>query len=52
MDDMQFYEYVLSLLAEAGHVITPIPVYKNHTSDEALYIDSTKNVVVNRYDRR
>ena len=51
MDDMQFYEYVLSLLAEAGHVITPIPVYKNHTSDEALYIDSTKDVVVNRFDR-
>ena len=48
---MQFYEYVLSLLAEAGHVITPIPVYKNHTSDEALYIDSTKDVVVNRFDR-
>lgn len=51
MDDMRFYEYVLSLLAEAGHVITPIPVYKNHTSDEALYIDSTKDVVVNRFDR-
>ena len=51
MDDKQFYEYVLSLLAEAGHVITPIPVYKNHTSDEALYIDSTKDVVVNRFDR-
>ena len=51
MDDMQFYEYVLSLLAEAGHVITPTPVYKNHTSDEALYIDSTKDVVVNRFDR-
>lgn len=51
MNDMQFYEYVLSLLAEAGHVITPIPVYKNHTSNEALYIDSTKDVVVNRFDR-
>ena len=51
MDDMQFYEYVLSLLAEAGHVITPTPVYKNHASDEALYIDSTKDVVVNRFDR-
>ena len=51
MDDKQFYEYVLSLLAEAGHVITPTPVYKNHTSDEALYIDSTKDVVVNRFDR-
>ena len=52
MDDVQFYEYVLSLLAEAGHVITPIPLYKNHTSDEALYIDSEKDVVVNCFERR
>lgn len=51
MDDMQFYEYVLSLLTEAGHVITPIPIYKNHTSDEALYIDSVKDVAVNCFER-
>lgn len=52
MEDKQFYEYVLSLLFEAGHVITSTPIYKNHTSDEALYIDSVKDVVVNRFDRR
>ena len=37
MDDKLFYEYVLSLLFEAGHVITPFPIYRNHTSNEALY---------------
>lgn len=52
MEDKQFYEYVLSLLFEAGHVITSTPIYKNHTSDEALYIDSVKDVVINRFDRR
>ena len=40
MNNMQFYEYVLSLLIEAGHVITSVPVYANHTSGETLYIDS------------
>ena len=51
MDDKQFCEYVLSLLFEAGHVITPFPIYRNHTSNEALYIDSKKEVIVNRSDR-
>lgn len=51
MDNMQFYEYVLSLLAEAGHVITSFPVYANHSASETLYIDSTKDVTVNRFDR-
>ena len=51
MDDTLFYEYVLSLLFEAGHVITPFPIYRNHTSNEALYIDSKEDVVLNRFDR-
>ena len=51
MDDKQFCEYVLSLLFEAGHVITPFPIYRNHTSNEALYIDSKEDVVLNRFDR-
>lgn len=51
MDDKLFYEYVLSLLFEAGHVITPFPIYRNHTSNEALYIDSKEDVVLNRFDR-
>ena len=51
MDNMQFYEYVLSLLTESGHVITSVPVYVNHTSGETLYIDSSKDVMINRFDR-
>lgn len=51
MDNKLFYEYVLSLLFEAGHVITPFPIYRNHTSNEALYIDSKEDVVLNRFDR-
>lgn len=51
MDNLQFYEYVLSLLAESGHVITSLPVYANHTSRETLYIDSTKDVMVSYSDR-
>lgn len=49
---MQFYEYVLSLLTDAGHVITSIPIYANHTSNEALYIDSTNDILLNRFERR
>ena len=51
MDNKLFYEYVLSLLFEAGHVITPFPIYRNHTSNEALYIDSKEDVVLNCFDR-
>lgn len=51
MDNMKFYEYVFTLLSEAGHVITSFPIYINHSSDETLYIDSSKDVVTNRFER-
>ena len=51
MNNMQFYEYVLPLLIEAGHVITSVPVYANHTSGETLYIDSSKDVMVSSFER-
>lgn len=51
MVDMQFYEYVSKLLYEAGHMITSDPVYTNHSASEALYIDSSKDVAVSRFDR-
>ena len=51
MDNLQFYDYVLSLLSEAGHVITSSPVYANHSASETLYIDSANDVTVSRFDR-
>lgn len=51
MVDMRFYEYVSKLLYEAGHMITSEPVYTNHSVSEALYIDSSKDVAVSRFDR-
>ena len=51
MDNMKFYEYVFMILSEAGHVITSSPIYVNHSSGETLYIDSSKDVVTNRFER-
>ena len=51
MYDNQFYEYASMLLIEAGHMITPNPIYANHTSSETLYIDSNKDVVIPSIDR-
>ena len=51
MFDNQFYEYASMLLIEAGHMITPNPIYTNHTSGETLYIDSNKDVVIPSIDR-
>lgn len=51
MDNMEFYEYVFTILSEAGHVITSSPIYVNHSSGETLYIDSSKDVVTNRFER-
>ena len=51
MVDTQFYEYVSKLLYESGHMITSDPVYFNHSASEALYIDSSKDVAVSRFDR-
>ena len=51
MYDNQFYEYASMMLIEAGHMITPIPIYTNHTSSETLYIDSNKDVVIPSIDR-
>ena len=51
MDNMKFYEYVFTILSEAGHVITSSPIYVNHSSGETLYIDSSKDVVTNRFER-
>ena len=51
MFDNQFYEYASMLLIEAGHMITPNPIYTNHTSSETLYIDSNKDVVIPSIDR-
>ena len=51
MDNMKFYEYVFTILSEAGHVITSSPIYVNHSSGKTLYIDSSKDVVTNRFER-
>ena len=51
MDNIKFYEYAFTILSEAGHVTTSSPIYVNHSSGEALYIDSSKDVVTNRFER-
>lgn len=51
MVDMQFYEYVAMLLYESGHMITSDPIYVNHSASETLYVDSSKDVAVSRFDR-
>ena len=51
MYDNQFCEYASMLLTEAGHMITPNPIYANHSSSETLYIDSKKDVVISSLDR-
>ena len=51
MVNTQFYEYVSMLLKESGHMVTSEPIYINHTATETLYIDSTKDVTVTRFDR-
>ncbi len=51
MENMHFYEYVAEMLLNAGHIVTSDPIYVNHTAEEALYIDSSKDVPVSRFDR-
>ena len=51
MVNTQFHEYVSMLLKESGHMVTSEPIYINHTATETLYIDSTKDVTVTRFDR-
>ncbi len=51
MQDNQFYEYASSMLVAAGHMITPSPMYVNHSSNKTLYIDSKKNVIISSIDR-
>ena len=51
MDNINFYEYAFTILSEAGHVTTSSPIYVNHSSGETLYIDSSKDVVTNRFER-
>lgn len=51
MDDLHFYEYVMLILKEAGHITTLDPIYINHSSDDTLYVDSVKNVVTRATDR-
>ncbi len=51
MQDSQFFEYVTSLARESGHMITPRPIFCNHSSSETLYIDSNKNVILSPNDR-
>jgi hypothetical protein len=51
MDNIKFYEYAFTILSEAGHVTTSSPIYVNHSSGETLYIDSSKDVVTNRFER-
>lgn len=52
MVDEQFFEYVISLLKEAGHMIAPDPVYVNHSIKDVIYFDSKKYVVMSESDRR
>ena len=51
MNDARFFEYVALLLKDAGHMITSVPVYVNHSSNETLYIDSSKDVILSGIDR-
>lgn len=51
MVDEQFFEYVITLLKEAGHTIAPDPVYANHSIEDAIYFDSEKYVVMSENDR-
>lgn len=51
MNDSQFYGYVAMLLQESGHMITSALVYINHSSQEALYLDTTKDIMVSRFER-
>lgn len=51
MNDSQFYGYVAALLQESGHMVASVPVYSNHSSQEALYFDSGKDVTVSRFER-
>ena len=51
MQDAQFYEYVAMRLQESGHMITSSPVYFNHSANEALYMDSFKDVIVSLSER-
>ena len=51
MDNIKFYEYAFTILSEAGHVTTSSPIYVNHSSGETLYIDSSKDVATNRFER-
>ena len=51
MNDSQFYGYVAMLLQESGHMVASSPVYINHSSQEALYLDTTKDVMVSRFER-
>lgn len=45
MDDLHFYEYVMLILKEAGHITTLDPIYTNRSSNDTLYIDSAKKLL-------
>lgn len=51
MVDTRFCGYVSEMLHDAGHMITSVPVYTNHSASEALYIDSIKDVTTSRSER-
>ena len=51
MVDARFFEYVSELLNGAGHMITSVPIYMNHSASETLYIDSNKDVTTSRFER-
>lgn len=43
-----FYEYIMELFADAGHVTTLIPIYTNHSPERFMYFDNGSDFALTR----
>lgn len=41
-----FYSTAMELFQKAGHTITSLPIYANHTYEQVIYLDSEKNILI------
>lgn len=41
-----FYSEAMNLFQEAGHTISALPIYVNHTYEQVVYFDSEKNLLI------
>lgn len=51
-EDECFFDYAMKLFIEAGHAVTTIPEFTNHSSEQFVYFDCKQVVSLTRYQRK